>query len=236
MSEDQARPTEESVPATTEATQAALPGLEPETPAPPAEPIAPAAPEAAEEPSPEPEPPGVADDPGLRLEAVEEALVGVQEHLRTVSESLREVNRQNRGLATSIGEPRVRSVLSGLVSFFDLLDQPLRRIADGAEPAERYRDFPLLRVQLLQLFRDQGLEPIDGLGAFDPACHRAIERVPTADPALDGQLAELIRPGFRTADAALRYAEVRVYGYEPATAPDPPAAATEPRATAGEPS
>ena len=222
MNEDQGPPAEPLEPVVEQVEQAALPGLE--EPEPVAEEAAPE-PEAAAplEPAPEvaePVEPGEPEALGPRLAAVETALEAVSDHLRVVPQSLRMLTGKVNDLTTSVSESRVRSVLSALVGFFDLLDQPLRRAPDPDCLDERYHDFPLLRGQLLQVLRDQGLELIDGLEAFDPERHRAIERVPTTDAAQDGQLAELIRPGFRTAAAVLRYAEVRVYGYE---APDDPA-------------
>jgi molecular chaperone GrpE (heat shock protein) len=68
-------------------------------------------------------------------------------------------------------------------------------------------------LHLLQVLAANGLTEIPASDVFDPTQHRAVQRVPTADRGLDGQVREVVRRGFRTERAVLRYAEVVVYRY-----------------------
>lgn len=55
--------------------------------------------------------------------------------------------------------------------------------------------------------------------AFDPVRHKGVDRLSTADPALDRTVAGTERPGYLDRGAAVRLPEVVVYRLEPSEAP-----------------
>src|SRR5205823_4079609 len=101
-----------------------------------------------------------------------------------------------------------------LLVIYDLVDQSARAalVSGNDFPGIHQRNYEVLSTQLAQILAVNGLSPIPADGPFDPAVHRAIERVPVDDALRANQIVELVRPGFRTEQAVLRYAEVRV-GY-----------------------
>jgi molecular chaperone GrpE len=71
---------------------------------------------------------------------------------------------------------------------------------------------PTLRDRLRVALADAGVTELDSVGGrFDPGKHKATGRVPTGDPSLDGQVAEVERPGFLDRGRVLRLPEVTVY-------------------------
>ena len=194
------------------------------------------APEQPPETEPAPEP---GETPRAEVEAVRELLVAILGRLEKLEEAagttakqvgylppqVRILGSKVEGLTTSISEPRHRALLLGLLAVYDLVDQLLRasRQATPASEADHLRNYEVLRTQLRQLLEANGLEEIPAQGAFDPEQHRAIERATVSDPDLDNRILEVARPGFRTPQAVLRYAEVRVGRFQaPAEAPASP--------------
>ena len=121
------------------------------------------------------------------------------------------------GLATAISEPQYRALLLGLLGIYDLVDQILRTPGSdaGDSNASHRRNYEVLRTQLCQILRLNGLSLIPAEGTFNAELHRAVERVVVTDPADANRVLEVVRPGFRTENAVLRFAEVRVGYYTP---------------------
>lgn len=71
---------------------------------------------------------------------------------------------------------------------------------------------------LLQQLGHEPLRVAPG-DAFDPRLHRAVLRVPTADPAADRTVARVVRDGYRTpaTDRVLLFADVEVHRAAPST-------------------
>jgi molecular chaperone GrpE len=164
------------------------------------------------------------------MDGLQESLSSIRERLDQVEASLEQLSQQAsflpgqirllagkvEGMATSLSEPRYRSVLHGLLGIYDLLDQILRTLpAQDVEPQDHQRNYEVLRTQLRQILEANGLMEIPAAGAFDPELHRALKRVPTPNPSQAGQVLEVVRPGFRTEQAILRFAEVTVGAYQP---------------------
>jgi molecular chaperone GrpE (heat shock protein) len=141
------------------------------------------------------------------------------------------------GLTAAIAEPRIRSLLTGLLGVFDLTDQVLRTLppAESTCDEDHRRNYQVLRTQIEVLLNANGLMQIPAAGAFDPQLHKALQSVPVDHPAQDGMVLEIVRPGFRTEQAVLRYAEVLVGRFTARAAigaPAPAAAASAPTAAA----
>jgi molecular chaperone GrpE (heat shock protein) len=153
-----------------------------------------------------------------RLEALESVTNTTAKQVSFLPPQLRQMSSKVDGLNTSISEPRHHSVLLSVLGVYDLVDQVLRvlpqnsDVEDAAHASQR-RDYEVFRTQLLQILHANGLSEIPAAGEFDPKYHRAVKRVVVADPSMSDQVLELVRPGFRTEHAVLRYAEVVVSHY-----------------------
>jgi molecular chaperone GrpE (heat shock protein) len=100
----------------------------------------------------------------------------------------------------------------------------------GEGEASPAKSFEVVRLQLEQLLDVNGLRAIEATGVFDPQVHRALSRVTVTDPARHQQIVEVLRAGFRTEQAVLRFAEVSVgHHLQPdATAPAAPTPPLQP--------
>lgn len=154
-----------------------------------------------------------------RLEAglagVEATLAALQRQMALVPGKLKSLEDKVNGAATTLAEPRVRSLLQDVLRLHDLVDVMTRSAMPAANDdgaAVVRRNYEVLRSQLAQTLQQNGLLPIPTTGAFDPLLQQALSTVATEDAALDGTVARAVRPGFRTAaGSVLRYAEVEVY-------------------------
>lgn len=157
---------------------------------------------------------GAADE---RLGLLQQAVDNAARQIAFVPPQVRMLGGKIEGLATSLSEPRVRALLLGVVGIYDLVEQMLRaRPGPSEDPAEalHQRNYQVLRSQLRQLLEVNGLAEIAADGVFDPKLHHAVQRARCDDPAEDGLVREVVRPGFRTEQAVLRYADVVVGYYE----------------------
>jgi molecular chaperone GrpE (heat shock protein) len=159
------------------------------------------------------------------LAAVEARLAYLETNLDTTAKQISFLPPQMRllgnkieGVAASLSEPRYRAVLLSLLAIYDLVNQMLRSLPSVPESdamADDRRNYQVLRTQLRQTLESNGLSEIETGGPFDPELHRAVQRIPCDDPAQAGRVVEVVRPGFRTEQAVLRYAEVSVSQYVP---------------------
>ena len=157
-----------------------------------------------------------------RLAAIEETVGGTAKQVSLLPAQLRMLGGKIENLSTSISEPRYREVLLRLLGVYDLVDQVLRTLPAGSDAStdgDRH-NYEVLRAQLRQILEANGLSEIPATGLFDPEVHRALQSVPVEDPAQANCVLDVVRPGFRTEQSILRYAEVRVGRYE---APKPAA-------------
>ena len=159
-----------------------------------------------------------AADTQTRLAAVESGLTSVGEQISFIPAQVRMIGGKVDGLTTSISESRYRAALLSVLGIHDLVDQTLRSMspASDGDGADHRRNYEVLRTQLRQILESNGLCEIPAQGEFDPNVHRAIGQVPCDDPAVSGCVAEVVRPGFRTEQSVLRYAEVTVWKHVPA--------------------
>lgn len=176
---------------------------------------------------PSPESPPPAPDPGLarRLDEVTRAyaeLVNDRESFRRRLE--RERDRQ---LEAQKGE--IAAVL------LDTIDELALAIRGGSGDAERLaHGVRLIAENAGKRIESLGLSRVPAEGhLFDPSIHEAIDLLPTPDPALDGQVVEEIRAGWRLGDRVIRAARVRVGRHVPA-APAPADGGGESPPSAGE--
>ena len=166
-----------------------------------------------------------------QLAPVLTGLVAVSESVQRLDERVGELARlrsHDAGLVDRLHAELTRSragelaqalnpLLVGLVRLVDQMDS----LAAGDEKTVA----GMLRRQLLQVLDTAAAVTPFTPGAgepFDARLHAGVGAVPTEDPAQDGCIARVRRPGFRRgADALLRPADVEVFRYP--AGPGPPA-------------
>ena len=171
------------------------------------------------------------DQVGAGLENLGGELAGLKKSVGFVPPKIRSVENKVMILTDAISESKYRGLLKDLLRIHDLVDQILRGlvVVPGCGVTETHsRNYEVLRTQLLQILKLNGLEEIDASGEFDPQWHQAMGKMPTEDPNNAGKIANVRRIGFKTESTVLRYAEVDVYELVSAT-PAAPVAANESR-------
>ena len=169
------------------------------------------------------------DGMGAGFENLAGELAGLKKSLGFVPPKIRSVESKVMTLTDAISESKYRGLLKDLLRIHDLVDQILRGlvVVPGCGVTETHlRNYEVLRTQLLQILKLNGLEEIDASGEFDPQWHQAMGKMPTEDPNSAGRIANVRRIGFKTETTVLRYAEVDVYELVSAP-PAAPAAANE---------
>jgi molecular chaperone GrpE (heat shock protein) len=152
--------------------------------------------------------------------ALAERIASLEKQVAFLPPQVRMLAAKVDGLTTAITEPRVRALLMGLLGIYDLVDQVLRTMPPQMTDVDRdhLRNYQVLRSQLQVLLDSNGLCEIKADGAFDPLVHRALQSVAVDAPEKADRVMEVVRPGFRTEQSILRYAEVVVGRYSAALA------------------
>jgi molecular chaperone GrpE (heat shock protein) len=149
----------------------------------------------------------------VRLDQVAEVVDLTARQVTFLPPQVRNLSSKVDRAVEAIGESRYQSLLLRLLGIYDLVCQmeatelSLLRNESGEL---RTSSHAVLRTQLRQLLETNGLNEIPVEGRFDPSLHLSVGRIDCNDPALDGQVLEVVRPGFKTETSVLRFAEVRV--------------------------
>jgi molecular chaperone GrpE (heat shock protein) len=139
------------------------------------------------------------------------------EQLSYLPGQIRNLGGRIDAMTVSISESRFRSLLLDLLGIFDLVDQLIRSVeitvsGGNDQHLENYR---IIRTQISQILRYNGLEEIQTEGVFLADIHRAVDRTPCTEAEQAGKIVKVVRPGFQTAHHVLRYAEVVVSHHVP---------------------
>jgi molecular chaperone GrpE len=173
-----------------------------------------------------------------RVAGLESAIEDLASRVSLIPSQVRQLSGKVDGLGTSIAEPRCRGLLLGILGIYDLLGPATR---GGNSPEEEMsvedhcRNRHVLRTQVRQLLETNGLAEIATDGDFDPENHHAVDRIACNQSEEHNRIVEVVRSGFRTPQAVLRYAEVVVACHDTQKTPPGDATATEksaPSATA----
>jgi molecular chaperone GrpE len=101
-------------------------------------------------------------------------------------------------------------LLEKLLPVLDSFELGLQAAAQSEQAAELHQGFSLVQKQLQDFLREQGVEPIEAVGAvFDPNLHEAVSQMTSADHP-EGQVCQQIRKGYRLRERLLRPAMVIV--------------------------
>jgi molecular chaperone GrpE len=117
-------------------------------------------------------------------------------------------------------------LLEGLLLVLDHLDMALSAPVQTEDAKNLALGVRLTRDQFQRALEQEGVEPIEETGVFDPKLHEAVCAVedPDGEP---GRIVETVRRGYRWRGHVLRYAHVKVSKL-PATQADEPSAAPAP--------
>ena len=149
------------------------------------------------------------DGLSVRLDQLAEAVDLTARQVTFLPPQVRNLSSKVDRAVDAIGESRYQSLLLRLLGIYDLVCQ----MQANQETEMALDPLATMQTQLRQLLEANGLSEIPAEGRFDPSLHLSVGRIECNDPALDGQIVEVIRPGFKTEASVLRFAEVRVGHY-----------------------
>jgi len=105
---------------------------------------------------------------------------------RPSAAQVRQLRERVDNITESITPPRIRDLLHSVLLLYDLVES----MAVTAEPGSVYaQNYQVLRDQILQLLRINGISPIPETQRFDPHLHKALETVACTEPEEDGLIA-----------------------------------------------
>jgi molecular chaperone GrpE len=151
----------------------------------------------------------VATAAGDELAALRQEKESIQDRLlRTAAEFdnyRKRVERERRELS----EFAASDVLSELLPILDNFERALQASAPPEGEALR-KGIDLIHRQMLDLLRKRGVKRIEALGAdFDPKIHQAVIHE-TSDAHREGEVMDVLQPGYMLGDRLLRPAMVKV--------------------------
>lgn len=170
--------------------------------------------------------------PGPESLTVEELQAQLDEAQRRAAENLdgwkrsqAEFANYRKRLERDQAESQARMTGRVLSRLLPILDDFERALKEEISPQALERwvaGVKLIHEKLLGVLEAEGVTPIAGAGElFDPDQHEALSTEPRPD-CRDGQILEVLRPGYRLGEVVLRPALVRVACSDPqATNPSP---------------
>jgi len=118
-------------------------------------------------------------------------------------------------------EREKRGVIASFLEIIDNLDRAIEASRgtsdDNPGVVKLLTGVEMVRQQFLLTLSSYGVAPIDAGGeSFDPNLHDAISVTPVTDPAHEGVVIDVVKPGYRLGDDVLRPASVTVGKLAPA--------------------
>jgi len=117
-------------------------------------------------------------------------------------------------------------LLEGLLIVLDHLDMALSAPVESEEAKNLAMGVRRTRDQFQRTLIQEGVEPIEETGTFDPTLHEAVAAVEDAN-AEPGRILETVRRGYRWRGHVLRYAHVKVSKLPGSDQEPPPAPAAD---------
>jgi molecular chaperone GrpE len=134
----------------------------------------------------------------------------ISRYRETAAEFEQARTRFRRDVAKEV-EHGKRAVLVELLDVVDNLDRALEAGRQSAQAGRLLEGVDMIRSQFLAKLGGFGVVPVAALGeVFDPHLHEAVTTVPVTDPAQDGRIVGVVRPGYRIGEDVLRPALVAV--------------------------
>lgn len=132
---------------------------------------------------------------------------------------IRQLSAKVEGIGSVAAEPRCRELIGSMIDILNMVDNARKVAAKERGTSDGHvvhqRNYEVLHTQILQILQRHGVEEAPAKGAFDPKIHRPVETVPCSAEEESGQIAKVLRSGFRTETVMVRYPEVAVTKYEP---------------------
>lgn len=163
---------------------------------------------------------GASENIVKRVDAIAHAVGGVAQTQRLMSEQVRRLNTKLDEVATGAQAGKVRAILEDVLRLSDLVSTVGQSAAMSAAEVLR-----VVANQVEELLAAHGLTRIESSGFVDYALHQPVECVPTENPADDGRVLRVCRPGFRLGERVVRPATVVIAQYQH-PAPTSPSAGT----------
>jgi molecular chaperone GrpE len=145
-----------------------------------------------------------------------------EERLAEVLAAYRQLKVETEGVRERIGRDLERRFENKrdqlLIRFIEIVDN-LERALDAAQSSSAHSSLIegliLVRTQLVQILRDEGLTwiPVRGL-AFDPECSEVVDMEEVSDPANDQLVVREMQRGYRLNGRVVRHARVVVGRYQ----------------------
>ena len=159
-----------------------------------------------------------ASDKPAYVQELEQRLAARDEELRATLTKYREAasdfDQSRLRMKSELGKEIERSRRAMLADLLEVVDNLERAIESGrqASGAEALvQGVEMVRAQFLAKLDGLGVRRVEAIGArFDPALHEAATTVPASNPAEDGMVVGVIRPGYTIGDDVLRPAVVAV--------------------------
>ncbi|MDJ0764589.1 MAG: nucleotide exchange factor GrpE [Myxococcota bacterium] len=146
-------------------------------------------------------------------QTIEEKDRRLQDYINQHKQLASEFEDAKERIKREVGKETERTRRHVIRNFLDVLDNLNRAIAsvDPKSPPSFAEGVVMVRDQFLGKLADLGVRAIPAEGtAFDPAQHEALTVVPVDDPALEGQVMQVLRDGFTIDGDILRPAGVAV--------------------------
>jgi molecular chaperone GrpE len=118
--------------------------------------------------------------------------------------------RLRRDVAKDVERGR-RVMLVEMLDVLDNLERATAAARAGSDPGALLDGVEIIQRQFLSKLEGFGVRRIDPIGRpFSPEIHEAVTTVPSDDPAQDGIVVGVVRPGYQIGDEVLRPALVAV--------------------------
>jgi molecular chaperone GrpE len=132
----------------------------------------------------------------------------VQELLSKYRQASQEFEEARARMRKDISRDAERNRREVIVSFLDVVDNLDRAIEAGRQAGSTdalLNGVEMVRRQCTAKLDGFGIRRIESQGEpFDPLLHEAVSTVPASDPALEGRVVGVVRPGYRIGDEILR--------------------------------
>jgi molecular chaperone GrpE len=137
-----------------------------------------------------------------------------QEYIAKYRQAAAEFDEARLRLRREIGkdiERGRREILTDLLEVVDNLDRAIDSAKTAVSADSLLQGVEMVRRQFLSKLEAMGVTRIEAEGMpFDPGVHEAVSTIPAASADQDGQVAGVVRHGYRIGDDVLRPAAVAV--------------------------
>jgi molecular chaperone GrpE len=137
-----------------------------------------------------------------------------QEYIAKYRQAAAEFEESRLRLRREIGkdlERGRREILSDLLEVIDNLDRAIESAKTAVSADTLLQGVEMVRRQFLSKLEAMGVTRIDAEGKpFDPDLHEAVSTIPAPSSEQDGQIAGVVRHGYRIGNDVLRPAAVAV--------------------------